>query len=119
MKASCPVYTTMNFMGKRWTMLVLLELYKGNPKWKRYSQLKNSLMGITPKVLSMRLRELEKEGLVKHRVEGGNFPVKSKYRLSDSGEDFVKVIRGVKRWGLKWKVKNEHCESMNCKACEL
>lgn len=119
MKQTCPVYTTMNFMGKRWTMLVLLELYKGKARWKRYSELKNALKDITPKVLSMRLRELEKEGLVIHRVESSGFPVKSKYRLSESGEDFVKVIKGVKRWGLKWKVKNEYCESMKCKECEF
>jgi len=119
MNQKCPVYTTVNFMGKRWTMLILLELYKGPNKWKRYTQLKGKLMDITPKILSMRLKELEKEGLIKHTVDAHEFPVKSKYRLSESGEDFIKVIKGVKKWGLRWKVKNQHCESMKCKECEL
>lgn len=119
MNKKCPVYTTMNFMGKKWTVLILLELYKGKGRWKRYSQLKNSLLDITPKVLSMRLRELEKQGLVKHRVDSKSFPVKSKYALSQSGEDFIKVVKGIKRWGLRWKVKNEECESMNCRECEF
>lgn len=119
MNAKCPVYTTMNFMGKRWTLLLLLELYKGKSKWKRYSELKKKLMHITPKVLSMRLKELEKEKLVKNKVDAKSFPVKSSYKLTESGEDFVKIIKGVKKWGLRWKVSNEHCDGMNCKNCEF
>ena len=119
MDKKCPVYTVMGFMGKRWTILVLLELFKGKKMWKMYTELKKSLLGITPKVLSMRLKELEKQGLVKHSVDSTEFPIKSKYRLTESGKDFVKVIKGVKNWGLRWKVKNEHCENMNCKHCDL
>lgn len=113
------MYTTMSFMGKRWTMVILLELYKGNAKWKRYSELKRKLMHITPKVLSMRLKELEKVGLVKHKIDSRTFPIKSKYSLSKSGEGFVEIIKGIKRWGLRWKVKNDECESMDCKDCEF
>lgn len=119
MNAKCPVYTTMNFMGKRWTMLIILELYKGKAKWKRYSELKKSLMHITPKVLSMRLKELEKEDMIKKKIDSSTFPVKSAYALTARGEDFIKIIKGVKSWGLRWKVKNEHCEAMDCKHCEL
>ncbi len=119
MNKKCPVYQVMDFAGKRWTILIILELYKGKTKWKRYSQLKAKLPTITPKMLSMRLKELKQQGLIKNRVDSSEFPVKSKYGLTGSGEDFVKVIKAVKRWGLKWKVKNEHCESMNCKHCEF
>ena len=76
-------------------------------------------MTITPKVLSLRLKELENEGLVKKKVETKTFPIKSNYRLTESGEDFVKILKGVKRWGLRWKVKNETCDGMNCKDCEF
>ena len=119
MNQKCPVYTTMNFIGKKWTALVLLELYKGKNKWKRYSELKKKLLNITPKVLSMRLKELEKNGLVKHKIDASKFPIKSKYVLTESGEDFVKVIKKVKTWGLKWKIKNRTCEKQNCEECEF
>ena len=119
MDRKCPVYATMNFMGKKWTALILLELYKGKDRGKRYSQLKKGLLDITPKVLSTRLKELEKNGLVKHSVDASEFPVKSEYKLSESGEDFVRVIKGVKSWGLRWKVKNKACENMNCRECEF
>jgi len=119
MDEKCPVYTTMNFIGKKWTLVVLLELYKGKTKWKRYSELKRRLPKITAKVLSMRLKELEKQGLVLHKVNAETFPVKSKYRLGKSGEDFIAVIKDIKKWGLRWKVKNEHCENMDCRECEM
>jgi len=119
MDRKCPVNTTMSFMGKRWTILVLLALYKGKAKWKRYSHVKKALPGITPKVLSMRLKELEKEKLVSHRLDREAIPAKSSYALTRSGMDFVGVIRAIKEWGLKWKVRNEHCESMDCKECDF
>ena len=99
--------------------MVLLELYKGESKWKRYTRVKESIAGITPKILAMRLRELEKEKLVKRKVSTKNFPIKSEYSLTESGEDFIKVIRGMKRWGLKWQISNEHCETVKCKECEF
>ena len=119
MNRKCPVCIVMRFLGKRWTLLIVVELFKGKAKWKRFSELKARLPGITPKVLSMRLKELEKEAMVKHRLDSKEFPVKSKYALTESGNDFLKVISSLKRWGLKWKVKNEHCEKVDCKDCEL
>jgi DNA-binding HxlR family transcriptional regulator len=119
MNRKCPIYNVMTFVGKRWTILVLCELHKGRKKWKRYSEIKRKLPGMTPKMLSARFKELESEGLIKHRVDASNFPVKSEYRLTPKGDDFIKVIMDMKKWGLKWKIKNEHCESVNCKYCEL
>ncbi len=119
MDKKCPIYKTVGFIGKRWTMLIVAELHKGKDKWKRYSHIKSRLPDITPKILSARLKELEKEGLIKRRVDARSFPIKSEYCLTGSGEDFVKIIKDMKQWALKWNVKNEHCENVNCKYCEL
>ena len=53
MDKDCSVYKTADFIGKRWTLLILLELYRGK-KIKRYSQIKENLHEITPKMLSTR-----------------------------------------------------------------
>ena len=119
MNRKCTVYRTTNFIGKRWTMLILLELHKGDGEWKRYTHLKNSLIDITPKILSTRLRELEKEGMVKRRVDAKNFPIKSEYRLTDGGKEFIIIIKDIKKWSLKWKYMNKVCESKDCKQCEF
>ena len=118
MEKDCTIYKTANFIGKRWTLLILLELYKGD-KIKRYSELKNQLPEITPKILSARLKELEKEGLIRKKVDASHFPVKCEYSLTKSGKDFIKVIKGIKRWALKWKIKNKICEKADCRECEL
>ena len=117
MDKSCTVYRTADFIGKKWTMLILLELYKGESGARRYSELKNSLPDITPKMLSMRLKELEKEGLIKKAVDTSELPVKSIYSLTRSGEDFINIIKGIKKWTLRWKLKNKLCENADCGNC--
>lgn len=119
MHGGCTVYKTADFIGKRWTLPILLELHKGKAKWKRYSVLKKRMPEITPKVFSARLRELAREGMVLRRTDATNFPVKCEYCLSKSGGDFVGVIKGMKNWALKWKIRNKACENEDCRSCEL
>ncbi len=119
MNDDCTIYQTANFIGKRWTLLILLELYKGESKQKRYSEIKKGLSDITPKILSLRLKELGKEGLISKKVDASSFPVKCEYSLTKSGEDFIKIVQDIKKWALKWKVKNIVCEKANCKECKL
>lgn len=119
MKKECNVRKSVNFLGKRWTLLILLELYKGKSEWKRFSQIKKSLDNITPKILSIRLRELEREKLIEKKVSAEGFPIKSEYKLTKAGKDFIGVIKNIKKWGLKWRKKNKKCEEKNCKDCEL
>ena len=106
MQEGCTVNLTVKYLTKKWTLLVILELYKGKDHTRRFGELRDSLPGITSKVLSARLKELENEGLIKRRVEVGNFPVKSEYTLSGSGLEIVGIIKGMKRWALKWKIDN-------------
>ncbi|AKB25782.1 Transcriptional regulator, HxlR family [Methanosarcina sp. MTP4] len=109
----------MNIVGKRWTIHILLELYKGEKKEKRFNELKRKLGTITPKTLSERLTELEQEGLIEKNLDNSTNPPKSEYFLTESGMDFIKIIMGIKRWGLKWKFKNKECEKAVCKYCDI
>ena len=76
-------------------------------------------MEITPKVLSVRLRELEKEGLISKKIDASKFPVKCEYSLTKSGIDFINIIQDIKNWALKWKPHQNICERMECKNCEI
>jgi DNA-binding HxlR family transcriptional regulator len=118
MDETCTVYRTIDFISKKWTLLILLELYKTQGK-KRYSELKTSLLDITPKILSTRLRELEKQGLIMKYIDTTRFPIKCEYTLTDSGKDFIRIIKDIKKWSLQWKYKNKQCERQDCKHCEL
>ena len=117
MEKDCTIYKTADFIGKRWTLLILLELYKGNKI--RYSRLKNNLIGMTPKILSLRLKELEKEKLIRKDIDTSQFPIKCEYSLTKSGTEFIKIIQNMKKWALKWKIKNKVCNNTDCRHCDI
>ncbi|KYC45318.1 MAG: HxlR-like helix-turn-helix [Candidatus Methanofastidiosum methylothiophilum] len=115
----CTIYNTLDIVGKKWSLLILLELYRGKSKEKRFNELKRGLRGITPKILSLRLSELENQGLINKKIDNSNVPVKCEYSLTESGEDFIHIIQEIKEWGLKWKFNNNACSVTYCKQCEL
>ena len=117
MDEKCTVYKTIDFISKKWSLLILLEIYKSSDGKKRYFEIKNNLLDITPKVLSARLKELEKEGLIKKHVDASSFPVKSEYELTKIGIDFISIIKDIKNWALRWKIDNKVCEQLDCKNC--
>ena len=119
MDDACTVNMTVKYLTKKWTLLIILELYKGQGHTRRFSELKDSLADITQKILSERLRELEAEGIVTKKVDASSFPVRSDYTLTKSGLELVDVIRGIKMWALKWKIDNIPCGGQDCSVCVL
>ncbi|MEN6396099.1 MAG: helix-turn-helix domain-containing protein [Methanoregula sp.] len=119
MDDACTVNLTVRYLTKKWMLLIILELYKGKDHTRRFSDLRDSLDGITPKVLSERLKELEEEGILMRNVDATAFPVKAEYTLTDSGLEIVDVIRGIKKWALKWKIDNIPCGKQDCRDCVL
>ena len=96
MDENCTVYKTIDIVSKKWSLIILLEIYKGSQSKKRYSDIKNNIHEITPKVLSGRLKDLEKEGLITKNVDASSFPVKSEYALTKIGLDFISIIKDIK-----------------------
>jgi DNA-binding HxlR family transcriptional regulator len=119
MDVTCTVNQTVKYLTRKWTLLIILELYKGSQHTRRFSDLKESLGDITQKILSERLKELEMEGILTKKIDARSFPVKSEYTLTESGLEIVKVIRGIKMWALKWKIDNIPCGKQDCKNCIL
>ena len=115
MAQACPVYVTADFIGKRWTLLILLELSRVKGPM-RYSGLKGRLAGITPKMLSSRLRELEQRGLVDHAVDASRVPIRSEYTLTGKGREFIPIIRSLRRWALAWE-SGTACAYRSCQQC--
>ncbi len=118
MPEECPIRKNISMVSQRWTFLVLLELYKGAPSTKRYSQLRKNLSPITSPMLSGRLRELEKGGLIQRTAHLSGTALRCEYSLTPSGEDFTSVLEGFKQWGLKWKNGLRACET-SCRDCQL
>jgi len=119
MDPQCTVNLTVKYLTKKWTLLIILELYKGKNHTRRFSELMDALGEITQKILSERLKELEEEGVITKRVDATIFPVKSEYTLTKSGLELVDIIRGIKMWALKWKIDNIPCGKQDCSQCVL
>jgi DNA-binding HxlR family transcriptional regulator len=92
----CLVARALESVGDRWSLLVIRDLLTGD---KRFTDLMDRLGGITPKTLSLRLRELEDAGIVAVDREPGRREVW--YRLTPAGADLGPVIDGLSWWGLR------------------
>ena len=92
----CLTARSLEQVGDRWSLLVIRDLLTGA---KRFSDLMDRLGGITPKTLSLRLRELEEAGIVAVDRETGRREVW--YRLTPAGADLRPVLDALSRWGLQ------------------
>jgi DNA-binding HxlR family transcriptional regulator len=85
---SCPIETTFRIIGKRWTVLIIREILRGHTQFNRFIE---NIEGITPKVLTDRLRELEHLGIIRRRIVS-EYPVRVEYSLTDLGKGFEPVL---------------------------
>jgi DNA-binding HxlR family transcriptional regulator len=96
---NCPIKVTMGVLGKKWTVLILrdIALFRVN----RFNQIRRSIPGLTPRVLVMRLQELEKNGLIK-AVTIREKPRLVEWVLTEKGQDIVPVLMSIIAFGSKW-----------------
>lgn len=98
----CPIKESMGVLGRKWTMLLLRDI--GFRHIDRFNRLLESIPGLTPRVLSMRLKELEKDGIIK-QVENGSSPMIVRWALTEKGEDALPILLHLMAFGSKWYAK--------------
>jgi len=96
---ACPVATTVQLIGNKWKLLILRNLMA---KTHRFNELKKTIPGISQKVLTDNLRDLEASQIVKRTVYPV-IPPKVEYELTDIGESMRPIIKDMELWGLKYK----------------
>ena len=79
----CPIENTFKIIGKRFTVLILRNMI--NSKQNKFNQLLNSIEQGNPKTLTIRLREMEKSGLIKRKVYYQETPVRIEYYPTEKG----------------------------------
>lgn len=97
----CVVYSikkALEAIEGKWTFLILREMFDGK---KRFGELRKSLSGISPKTLSIRLKELEEKSIVK-RIAYATIPPTVEYMLTEKGQSLKPIIEAMKQWGAKW-----------------
>ena len=97
-KTICPKFeAALDILNKRWTGLIIFELLDGA---KRFSVIESAI-GISGRVLSERLKDLEKQGIVKREVYNET-PVRIEYDLTDKGKSLEDVITSIQHWSEEW-----------------
>lgn len=99
----CPVALTIDTVGGKWKAHILWHL-RAEPL--RYGELKRSLPGITHKMLTQQLRELEADGIV-HREVYQVVPPRVDYSLTERGKQLLPAFEVMRQWGLVYKVQQE------------
>ncbi|OQX21328.1 MAG: hypothetical protein BWK75_03395 [Candidatus Altiarchaeales archaeon A3] len=97
----CPITEISNMLAKRWTMQIMRELLAGN---RRFNELQKSLKSISPRVLSERLDEMEKYGIIKREIYA-EVPVKVEYSVTEKGKDLKESLTYLAKWWIKWELK--------------
>jgi len=97
--AECPIQATLGTLGKKWTMLILRDI--GLRKIRRFNRLLESIPGLTPRVLSMRLKELHEEGYIEC-LESQEVPRVVRWALTEKGRDTLPILVRFVEFGVKW-----------------
>jgi DNA-binding HxlR family transcriptional regulator len=95
----CPVFNTLGIIGKKFTLLLLRNMIF--LKQKRFNEFLNSIEEINPKTLSIRLKELEKDGLIKRQVFSET-PVRIEYYLTEKGKALQPILEQMALFSMKY-----------------
>lgn len=96
---ACPVETTLTLISDKWKVLILCDLLTGT---KRFGELKKSLDGVSQKVLTSQLRQMEASGLLTRKVYA---EVPPEYTLTELGYSLQPVLEAMRDWGEAYKKK--------------
>lgn len=93
----CPVEATLELIGGKWKGIILYHLLE---KTYRFGELKKVMPGITQRMLTKQLRELESDGIINRKVYA-QVPPKVEYSLTKIGESLRSVLLMMRDWGIK------------------
>lgn len=94
----CPVEATLELIGGKYKALILWHLAEGKL---RFSELRNQIKGVTPKMLTQQLRELEARLLI-HREVFPIVPPRVEYSLTDLGRSLMPLLVAMRDWGSSY-----------------
>lgn len=92
----CCTSLTMGIIGGKWKTVILFYLLEGKL---RYNELRKEMPTVTERTLSLQLKTLEKDGIIKRKVYTSKPPLKVEYSLTDFGKTLIPLIKSIANWG--------------------
>jgi DNA-binding HxlR family transcriptional regulator len=96
-RSPCPIASTLDIVGDRWTLLLIRDLLFGKA---RYGDFLASAEHIPTNILANRLKRLEREGLIS-RVPYSQHPVRVEYHLTEQGRALGRAVDALAEWGMQ------------------
>ena len=93
----CCASLTMGVIGGKWKTVILYHLIDGTL---RYNELRKEMPSVTERTLSLQLKTLEEDGIIKRKVYTSRPPLKVEYSLTDFGKTLIPVIQSIANWGV-------------------
>src|SRR6266498_5208499 len=107
--ANCPAEIAISLLGSKWKLLILRELFKG---MRRFGELSRNVPGISQKMLTQQLRQMERDGLVSRKIYP-EVPPRVEYSLTGIGSSLKPVLDAMHKWGAKYMMQTG--EKEECK----
>lgn len=92
----CTTSITMDYIGGKWKMVILFHLKSGT---RRYNELRKTMPMVTERTLSLQLKQMEEDGIVKREVLNEKPPLKVEYSLTDFGKTLIPLLEMLADWG--------------------
>ncbi|PIF98317.1 helix-turn-helix domain-containing protein [Comamonas sp. 26] len=108
-KSGCAVEVTLSVMGGTWKPIILFHLLHGK---KRFGELGRSIGGITQRMLTLQLRELEEAAIVQRTVYA-EVPPRVDYELTELGRSLQPVLIAMRNWGQGYSQRFDAAESLH------
>ena len=99
LSANCPSRQILQHLTNRWGVLVMIALATGT---KRFSEIRRDIEGISERMLTQTLQQLEQDGMV-HRKSFNTVPPHVEYTLTDRGRSLKPVLDSMQQWGEHYK----------------
>lgn len=93
----CCASLTMGIIGGKWKTVILFHLIEGKL---RYNELRKKMPTVTERTLSLQLKTLEEDGIIKRTAYASKPPLKVEYSLTDFGKTLIPLIKSIADWGV-------------------
>ncbi|MDO6596696.1 helix-turn-helix domain-containing protein [Oceanihabitans sp. 2_MG-2023] len=93
----CCASLTMGIIGGKWKTVIMFHLID---KTLRYNELRKEMPSVTERTLSLQLKTLEEDGIIKRKVYTTKPPLKVEYSLTEFGKTLIPVVQSIADWGV-------------------